>query len=295
MTTDIATQDNAALLEQVVVKGDLSKLTPTERTTYYAKVCESVGLNPLTQPFEYITLNGRMVLYASKRATEQLTAKLGLSLTIQEPTEVKGAYVVRAVCSDGAREVSASGVVDLGTLKGDALANAMMKAETKACRRAVLRFTGLGMLDEMEVETIQRGRPLVDAAEMIVDEDTGKTYAVDPLYVDEEGKLTQKKYPEIASSPVKAEIEVLPIDCPVCGVSWRYDPNRKYVYHEGSEEGEEMTPGPCYSEYLEWHPKHMSNWVKKHSPEGNPHPRRYLVFMLDQEVQSKQAEEAGNE
>src|SRR5439155_5431794 len=52
MATDLATkQDTALLLERVVVGGDLSKLTATERMQYYAEVCKSVGLNPLTQPF----------------------------------------------------------------------------------------------------------------------------------------------------------------------------------------------------------------------------------------------------
>ena len=39
-------------------------------------------------------------------------------------------------------------------LKGEALANAMMKAETKAKRRATLSICGLALLDELEVETI---------------------------------------------------------------------------------------------------------------------------------------------
>ena len=39
-------------------------------------------------------------------------------------------------------------------LKGDALANGLMKAETKAKRRCTLSLCGLGMLDESEIETI---------------------------------------------------------------------------------------------------------------------------------------------
>jgi len=44
--------------------------------------------------------------------------------------------------------------VALGTLKGDALANALMKCETKAKRRVTLSLAGLGWLDETELETI---------------------------------------------------------------------------------------------------------------------------------------------
>lgn len=45
------------------------------------------------------------------------------------------------------------GVVTLPD-KGDARANAIMKAITKAKRRATLSLCGLGMLDETEIETI---------------------------------------------------------------------------------------------------------------------------------------------
>jgi hypothetical protein len=38
--------DAASLVEQVVIKGDLSCLTPEDRASYYAAVCRSVGLNP---------------------------------------------------------------------------------------------------------------------------------------------------------------------------------------------------------------------------------------------------------
>ena len=63
-----------AAIENVVIRGDLSKLTEAERTTYYMAVCRSVGLNPLTKPMEYITLNGKLTLYALRNCTDQLRA-----------------------------------------------------------------------------------------------------------------------------------------------------------------------------------------------------------------------------
>jgi hypothetical protein len=44
-------------------------------------------------------------------------------------------------------------------LKGDAYANAIMKAETKAKRRATLDLLGLGILDETEAESIPNAQP----------------------------------------------------------------------------------------------------------------------------------------
>ena len=66
MSTQLAKATNdthAALLEKVVV-GDLGKLSPAERMNYYKSVCESVGLNPLTRPFDYLVLQGKTTLYA---------------------------------------------------------------------------------------------------------------------------------------------------------------------------------------------------------------------------------------
>jgi hypothetical protein len=47
------------------------------------------------------------------------------------------------------------GIVPIEGLKGDAKANAILKAITKAKRRVTLSMCGLGMLDESEVETIR--------------------------------------------------------------------------------------------------------------------------------------------
>ncbi|MGI6514474.1 MAG: hypothetical protein ACOX3D_09030 [Syntrophomonadales bacterium] len=55
-----------------VLGGDLGGLTPQERGDYYVEVCDSVGVNPLTEPFKYITLNGKLQLYATRACAEQL-------------------------------------------------------------------------------------------------------------------------------------------------------------------------------------------------------------------------------
>lgn len=151
------TEERMAVLEKVVVEGDLSKLSPAERVIYYRNVCESLGLNPLTRPFDYIVLNGRLTLYARKDATDQLRRIHGVSVRIvsREFVENLGLYVVvaRATTADG-REDEAIGAVSVRGLSGDALANAIMKAETKAKRRVTLSIVGLGWTDESEVDTI---------------------------------------------------------------------------------------------------------------------------------------------
>jgi hypothetical protein len=157
---------SAANIERVLIGGDLGKLTEQERLSYYTSLCQSLGLNPLTQPFKYIPLNGKLTLYATKDAAEQLRKLHGVSIEKVEASKLEDVYVVTATARDrSGRADTSTGVVTIGTLKGDALANAIMKAETKAKRRVTLSICGLGMLDETELETIPQARePLVVSA-----------------------------------------------------------------------------------------------------------------------------------
>jgi len=166
----VADQQKAAVLEQVVIQGDLSKLQPAERVAYYRTVCESIGLNPFTKPFEYINLNGKLTLYAKRDATDQLRSINGVSVEItSREMHDNGIYVVTARARDKhGRTDEAIGAVSIAGLKGDALANAIMKAETKAKRRVTLSICGLGWLDETEVATVP------DATAVDVDMETGE-------------------------------------------------------------------------------------------------------------------------
>lgn len=158
----------ADTMEKVLVGGDLSKLAPAERVSYYGKTCESLGLNPLTKPFEYINLNGKLTLYAKRDATDQLRSLRKVSITIVSREKVGDVYAVtaRATTPDGRLDESI-GAVTVGNLKGDALANALMKAETKAKRRVTLSIVGLGWLDESEVDTIPNAQPIAPLVQQI--------------------------------------------------------------------------------------------------------------------------------
>ena len=171
MSTAVTTRANGGeLMESVVIKGDLSTLSPADRSSYYMAVCKSVGLNPLTQPFAYITLNQKLTLYALRNCTDQLRSIHKVSVIEMTETERDGVCIVtcKVANADGRTDI-AKGAVNLGGLKGEALANAIMKAETKAKRRATLSICGLGMLDETEVEDIPRPNPHVTRPEDVTD------------------------------------------------------------------------------------------------------------------------------
>jgi hypothetical protein len=152
------------LIESVLIKGDLAVLTEKQRTDYYMAVCQSLGLNHLTKPFSYIKLNGALRLYALKDCTDQLRKINGVSLAIVSKDEVQGmlSYHVRAVDKTGRSDEDIGMVAFADELKGENRANAAMKAVTKAKRRVTLSISGLGFLDESEIDPAER-RPSAPA------------------------------------------------------------------------------------------------------------------------------------
>lgn len=177
---------NVELLEQVVVNGDLAKLTPPQRLDYYRQVCQSMGLNPLSKPFDYITLKGKLTLYAKKDATDQLRKINGVSIDDVKTEDEGDWFVVTVKGSDktGRRDVEI-GAVAKTDMSGN-YGNALMKAVTKAKRRLTLSLCGLGWLDETEIETIPDARPV------IVDNATGEILESKPKTVE-----TPKAFDEI--------------------------------------------------------------------------------------------------
>ena len=108
------------IMESVIAKGDLSKLTPDERVRYYNETCRSMGLNPLTLPFSYITLNGKLVLYATRACADQLRKVNGVSLEIvsREVADDILTVHVRAKLPDGRVDEDLGAVFFPSTLKG---------------------------------------------------------------------------------------------------------------------------------------------------------------------------------
>ena len=168
-------QATESLMEQVVINGDLATLSPGQRVDYYKLVCESLGLNPLTAPFAYIKLNNKLTLYAKRDCTDQLRALHGISTTITSREVTNEVYVVTAKASTPeGRSDESIGAVPINNLKGEFLANAYMKAETKSKRRVTLSIVGLGWLDETEVGSI------LEAEVVPVDHATGEIVPQQP-------------------------------------------------------------------------------------------------------------------
>ena len=226
--TSATVDEQRALLEKVVMGGDLKNLSAEERLEYYRQVCDSLGLNPLTKPFAYITLSGGLTLYATKDATEQLARLYGISLRLNDGQLLDDVYVVRATASTTDRAADATGAVPVGTLKGEAKANALMKAETKASRRAVLRLVGLGWLDESEVDSVP------GAAPVSVDHTTGEIVRQPKV---------QEYQPPIEDGPAKGSIEALQAHLESLG--WTWEMFEEQVLEKSWAEFEELGGAPA--------------------------------------------------
>lgn len=184
-----------------VVNGELNSLNSDERYEYYKLVCESIGLNPLTLPLGYMTnKHGALTLYAKKEATEQLSKIYGVSVGIKSRETIMDTFVVVASATEmsSGRSSESLGAVTIKGLGGENLANAMMKAETKAKRRAILSLIGLGCLDESEVDDIPDGRKINPTT---MNSDNGDEKATPAITVNKPQKPEQKPEPKPQRPP----------------------------------------------------------------------------------------------
>lgn len=188
-------------MESVLIEGDLQKLSSEQRVMYYKKICESLELNYLTKPFAYIRLNGKLTLYALKDCTEQLRKRDDVSITAMKNELINDVFIVTAngVTKDGKQDV-ATGAVCITGLKGENLANAYMKAETKAKRRLTLSLCGLGMPDESEIDSIPK-------AQKVEVNETGEI--IESTLITEVPKINVRSDEEILASISHDKLNVL--------------------------------------------------------------------------------------
>ena len=171
--------DVSAMALQSALAGDLKRLTADDRLKFYGALCQFTGLNPLSKPFDWLELQGKLVLYANKGCAEQLRKIHGVKIEILERKAEFGCLIVRVRATDAANRTDESiGVVPFDDRMSPLdKANAMMKSETKAKRRVSLSICGLGMLDESELDTVRELRRADAAAAIVSGVETGSDRA----------------------------------------------------------------------------------------------------------------------
>jgi hypothetical protein len=151
-----------------------------------------MGLDPYTKPFDLLRLNGKEILYCTRSGTQQLNKlhKVSHTITSRDTNADAGVYIVTSKASlpDG-RCTESIGAVNIAGLKGEAYANAIMKAETKAKRRATLDLLGLGVIDESEADSIPNASTVAISA-MVESLPQMEVEAVEVIETEGEEKLT---------------------------------------------------------------------------------------------------------
>ena len=146
---------NVDKIEELLATGNIGQFNSQEKVAYINKICDMMGLNPLTRPFDFMVFQGKTVLYAKKDCTDQLRKVHGVSIRVTNQSILDGLLTITVEATDKTGRVDSDmGALSIAGLKGDALANATMKALTKAKRRVTLSICGLGILDETEIETM---------------------------------------------------------------------------------------------------------------------------------------------
>lgn len=162
MSTALATIDmNAAGVREYFRSGNVAQLTQEEKDFVLSKLCERYGLDPILRPFDLISFQGSAKFYMTASATNQLANLKGLTreiidLSIDEAKLLAKCTVV--VRDPQGRSETANAFIAVSKflpptkdnpqmrkvmLEGEDLANALMKLETKAKRKATLSFFGV--------------------------------------------------------------------------------------------------------------------------------------------------------
>lgn len=162
LTTQRNTTQGA--IERVILHRDLRSLTEVERVQYNVALCKTLGLNPLTNPVDYILdpKSGKMTPYINAVGVAQIRSihNISTKITSRETDKQNYHYVTAiATTADGRTEESTAIVALLDKynkpLTGQRRADKMMGTETKAKRRATLALVGIPWADA-ESQNIQK-------------------------------------------------------------------------------------------------------------------------------------------
>lgn len=148
---------------ELVQTMNVAVLTMSQRSSFLYFYAKSLGLDPMTKPFDIIPgQSGKLIIYANRACSDQLRKlhKLNIEEKYSGPLlvgseERKDTWIVKVrISNPDGRFEDHIGAVGIEGLSGESMSNAIMKCYTKASRRGTIAFCGLGMLDETEVSSI---------------------------------------------------------------------------------------------------------------------------------------------
>lgn len=149
--------EDLAKIETAIMRNDFGALSHEQRAYILFKKCEALGVSIWLQPFAWGTIDGKLTPVPLKGLFQQLREKRGLIIDeIKEDFDKElGVYSVKCFGHVGERKDMGIGVVGVKGLSGDPLANAMMKAHTKAKNRLTGSLCGGdSAVDDAELSSI---------------------------------------------------------------------------------------------------------------------------------------------
>lgn len=156
-------------INDILQQGDIGSLEPSQRSRFLYRLAEKLRLNPFSRPFDLIHVRKpdgtkKLIIYANKSCADQIRERDGLSIepVYHGPLQIgeqidESIYVFHVKITDPKtnRVGFNVGAVPIVGTAGEDRSNAVMKAWTKAERRATLAFAGLGIPDESEISSIR--------------------------------------------------------------------------------------------------------------------------------------------
>lgn len=174
------TLNTSIVADYLATNGNTAKFTKEQKAELVMTISSHYGLNPALMPFNFINFQGQEKLYLTKVGCDQIAKNLNLTREIVSKDLDKETLIltITAKVSDKERSETASASIFLGSyntkgelvkLKGNDLANSLMKCESKAKRRATLAFIGF-QFEEDSVENYDKETEKVKAGETMTKE-----------------------------------------------------------------------------------------------------------------------------
>jgi hypothetical protein len=151
----------------ILARGNIASLSEEDRTRYILALCEALSLDPRFKPIDLIPgQGGALVPYLNRGATDSLARREGIQrVTVVSPKVVDIDGVKCVLCIARATDTRTLRYEErTATMIMRDHANAYMRCETKAIRRATIAVLGIGMLDESELDGIRGADAIADTA-----------------------------------------------------------------------------------------------------------------------------------
>ena len=150
----------------ILARGNIASLSEADRTRYILALCDALGLDPRFKPIDLIPgQGGALVPYLNRGATDALARRDKVQrITVVQPKVVAIGSVECVLCVSRATMPDGRYEERVATSLLRDHANAFMKVETKAYRRATIAVLGIGMLDESELDGIRGADAIADTA-----------------------------------------------------------------------------------------------------------------------------------